>query len=475
MKKLKKGMILTRKELCEILGMEYVKSSKDTINAFENYLSTLCDWKKIGTTRNTQYHILRVYKTPKKLNNTRGRKPKYGKNSIDIFLFNAMSIHAKDIKDGVREFIYSKTQLLNEAEYLPKWYYALCSTYTIYPEERKAEYKYNEMTIKGIELLNYSQPDKYNLMLLQNILDLVRSYFKPSQLIKNLNKSDKIDIEQLDTPCYKSKSTRWRWIIMNDEQKELWNRSIEKYPIANSNMNISHSNYKNAVKHYKLLICSELDEAFDCSKLYISTKPYRVVFNLDKKDIEGISDICRKYDIIKEMEDNEDINKEEVIAILIILEANKKEITDRMIEYINGNYKEVKNKGMTTISEADIYYKAKYLHDNKGKILEIFNDIDNNEILLDFNVFIDNMLHRELDNDTVIVDNEVYEQLLEYKNNASRYTPYKLEEDYKNVVETIEKYYNELAEELSDKPFEEVIDKIDNNDDNLDDLSDWIF
>lgn len=475
MKKLKKGMELTRKELCEILGIEYVKSSKDTINAFEKQLSTLCDWKKIGTTRNTKYHILRVFKTPKKLNDKRGRKAKYGKNSADIFLFNAINRHAEDIQNGVREFIYSKTQLLTEAEYLPKWYYTLCSTYTILPKEQKAEYKYNEMTIKGIEILNYSQPDKYNLMLLQNILDLVRRYFKPSQLINNLNKSDKIDIEPLDTPCYKNKSTRWRWIVMNDEQKELWNRSIEKYPIANSNMNITHSNYKNAVKHYKLLICSELDEAFDCSKLYISTKPYRVVFNLDKKDIKGISDICRKYDIIKEIEDNEDINKEEVVAILIILEANKNEITNRMIENINRNYKEVKNKGMITISEADKYFKAKYLHDNKGKILEIFNDIDNNEILLDFNVFIDNMLHRDLDNDTVIVDNEVYEQLLEYKNNASRYTPYKLEKDYKNVVETIEKYYNKMSEELSDKPFEEVIDEIDDNNDDIDDLSDWIF
>lgn len=473
MKKLKKGMILTREELCEILDIPYVKST-DSVKAFDKHLSILCDWKKIGTTRNTRYHILRVYKTPKKLNDKRGRKTKYGKNSIDIFLFNAMSRHAEDIQNGVREFIYSKTQLLNEAEYLPKWYYTLCSTYTIYPEERKDEYKYNEMTIKGIELLNYSQPDKYNLMLLQNILDLVRRYFKPSQLINNLNKSDKIDIEPLDTPCYKSKSTRWRWIIMSDEQKELWERSIEEYPIANSNMNITHSNYKNAVKYWKLLICSELDEAFDCSKLYISTKPYRVIFNLNKKDIKGISDICRKYDIIKEMEDNEDINKDEIMTILIILEANKKEITDRMIEYINGNYKEVKNMEVTTTSEADKYYKVKYLHDNKGKILEIFNDIDNNEILLDHITFIDNMLHRELNNDTVIVDNEAYEQLLEYKNNASRYTPYKLEEDYKNVVETIEKYYNALAEELSNKPFEEIIDIID-NDDNLDDLSDWIF
>ena len=477
-KKLKKGAILTRKEICEILKIPYVKG-KNPIVAFENQLSTLCDYEKIGTTRNTRYHILRVFKTQKKTDETRGRKAKYGKNSADIFLFNAINRHAKDIENGVREFIYSKTQLFNEAEYLPKWYYALCSTYIIVPKERKAEYKYNEMTLKGIELLNYFQPDKYNLMLLQIILDLVRKYFKPSQLINNLNKNSnkKISVEPLDTPCYKNKSTRWRWIIMSDEQKELWERSIEEYPIANSNMNISHSNYKNAVKNYKLLICNEMNEAFICSKLYVSTKPYKVVFNLNKKDIKGISDIRKKYDIIKEIEnneDNEDINKDEVVAILIILEANKKEITNRMIENINGSYKKVESMEVTTISEANKHYKIKYLHDNKGKILEIFNDIDNNEILLDHTIFIDNMLHRDLDNDTVIVDNEVYEQLLEYKNNASRYTPWKLEEDYKNVVETIEKHINEIAEKLSDEPFEEIIDKID-DDDNLDDLSDWGF
>lgn len=498
--KLKKGQTYSRKQLCEILGVKYNTGSK-SIKAFENKLSKLCDWIKEGEGKGTKYTITKVFTTKKDDKRAKnGKSTRYNKNVGEILTHNAINnpINGLEVKNPT--VIYSKTQLFKEADFLPKWYYSLINNYKVVPENNEG-YSTKELRIKGMELLNYSD-ESFNLLILQVLCDLVSGYFKTEQLINALNSSDKCKVTQLKTPHYKCKDTNWKYKKMNKKLLGIWNEAIDKYPIKNSNT----INFNLAVEYFK-------DRYFkgiinNC-KLFISPKPFKVEFKFNDDDIVKLKLNKRKLEIILEQEnienqyenenyynwtDENDIimifsNEEyqdienqlttlDEIVLIDYVTTHELEKGKRMEEYIEKNYNKVKKDELLTFKAVDKYFKAKYLKDNKHLMLETYKRLEADELLdtifksKDFLEYVlkDNLTGVLSDN-TIVVKNTTYENLINYLGDKVRYKPYVFDKEYQEAIYNIEEVNKKIFEE---QPFEKVIETKDDDKDD-DELKDWKF
>lgn len=494
--KLKKGQTYSRKQLCEIMCIKF-NAGSDNIKAFENKLSKLCEFTKEGKGKSTKYTITKVFTTKKDDKRAKNSRPtRYNKNVGEILTYNAIKNSINELEEKNSTVIYSKTQLFKEAEFLPKWYYSLTNGYKIIPENNEG-YSTKELRLKGMELLNYSD-ESFNLLILQSLCDLVSKYFTTEQLINALNESDKCEVTQLKIPHYKCKDTRWKYKKMNKKLLGIWNEAIDRYPIKNSNVDIVNINFNKAVEYFKDRYFKEI--VGNC-QLFISPKPFKIEFKFNDDDIVKLKLNKRKLEIIMEQEniDNqyesedfcksivneviisygneeyEDVENQltpfEAIAVKYIVD-HELEKGKRMEKYIESNYNKVKKDELLTFKAVDRYFKAKYLYDNKHLMLETYKRLEADELLkvvyktknfIEY-VLKDNLIGVLSDN-TIVVKNTTYENLVNYVGDKLRYKPYVFDEEYQEAIANVEEVNKKIFEE---QPFEKVIETIQGDNDDID-------
>lgn len=490
--KLKKGQTYSRKQLCEIMCIKF-NAGSDNIKAFENKLSKLCEFTKEGKGKSTKYTITKVFTTKKddkRANN--GSEIKYNKNVGEILTHNAIKNPINELDKKNPTVIYSKTQLYKECEFLPNFYYTLINGYKVIPENNDG-YKTKELLIKGMELLNYSE-ESFDLLILQTLCDLVSSNFKEDQLINALKNSDKCKVTHSTIPHYRCKDTRWKYKKMNKKQRNWWNEAIELYPMKNTTTERTNTNFNKAVEYFK---DKYFNKSVDNNQLFISPRPFKIEFKFDKDDILKIELSKRKLEIIMEQEniENQFESKDlyELLSNDIILSCDNDEYQDvenkltlveavaikyiidqdlekgqRMEEYIKNNYNEAKECKLLTFKDVDKYYKARYLKDNKHLMLDIYKRLEADEMLRIFiktrnfleYIFKDNLINILNDN-TIIVKNTTYENLVNYLGDKLRYKPYVFDEEYQEAIANVEEVNKKIFEE---QPFEKVIETIQDND-----------
>lgn len=502
--KLKKGQTYSRKQLCEIMCIKYNTGNGNT-KAFENKLSKLCEFTKEGKGKSTKYTITKVFTTKKddkRANN--GSEIRYNKNVGEILTHNAIKNQRNELSEKDNVVIYSKNQLYKECEFLPNFYYPLINGYKVIPENNEG-YNTKSLTLKGMELLNYSQ-ESYNLLMLQALCDLVSGNFKEDQLINALKNSDKCKVTHSTIPHYRCKDTRWKYKKMNKTQRNWWNEATKLHPMKNTTTERTNVNFNNAVEYFK---SKYFNKAVGDNELSISPRPFKIEFKFDKDDILKIELNKRKLEIIMEQEniENRQIESKDLYELLsndIILSCDNDEYEDvenkltlveaiaikyivdqdlekgqRMEEYIKNNYNEAKECKLLTFKDVDKYYKARYLRDNKHLMLDTYKRLEADEMLRVFiktinfleYIFKDNIIEVRKNN-TIVVKNTTYENLLNYAGDKLRYKPYVFNEEYQEAISKVQKNIDKIYKERS---FEEVINKIDNSQqDNNEDIN-WNY